>query len=1110
MSASLFIRRPVMATMLVVFLVVLGLFSYKTLGIDLFPNVDLPIVAITTTLRGASPEEMEAQVTKPIEEAVNTASGIDELRSTTLEGISIITVTFVLERATAEAVQDVRDKVAGIIGRLPEGTDPPIITRFDTDAIPVATLVVSGARSLREITEYADKTVKEGLQSVNGVGQAALIGGQRRAVNVWLDAGKLSSYKLSAAQVKQALIAQNVELPTGRVGRSTSEQVLRTMARVETVPEFANIIVGSVGGSATTAGSPVTIGDIARVEDGIEEPRSLSRYDGKNAVALTIQKQSGTNSVEIVDRIRKRVAEIKADLPPGIEVQVVRDISAFIHRSIDEVKLHLVLGGLLASIVVMLFMGNLRSTLIAAIAIPTSLIATFTAMKMFGFTLNNLTLLGLTLAVGIVIDDAIVVLENIYRHIDELGKPPLQAAIDGTKEIMLAVVATTSSLIVIFLPIAMMSGRVGRFFKSFGITVAVAIAMSLVIAITFTPMLCSRFLRPHKKGKGGHTSDDGVAHGTFINRLTHRGYGALVRFSMAHKWVVLLVAVLSLLAVVPLFKAVGKDFLTLDDRSEFNVVIEAPPGSTLDQSDKILLSLEADLRKLPHVRHLLTTLGDTGVGNEDVTQATIYVGLDGLDGRKDGTTQFQVMKLARAMLKEHPEVRAGVLPINDISGGGAANYQFNYAVQGPDLEVLATLANRLAVKLRQVPGFVDVDLSTSQRRPEVRVQIDRRKAADLGVRAADIAATLRTLVAGEKVTTYREHAEQYDVWLRVRPEDRGDEAAIYQLEVPTQRGGLVQLANLARLSDDTGPAQIDRLDRQRQVTVVANLDNLPLGAAMEQTAAALKAADPPPGYRPAALGRAKIFAETGINFAIAFLLSLVFMYMILAAQFESFLHPITIMMSLPLSIPFALASLVLVGETLNLYSIIGVFMLFGIVKKNGILQVDYTNTLRAQGMPRDQAILRANLVRLRPILMTTITLIAGMIPIALGKGPGASSRASMAKVIIGGQALSLIITLLIVPVAYALFDDATAFLRDRLPAGARQRRIWALAMVGGAAALGIWLVTSLAGVLGDLPQVVRGGAKMAALSGLVAFMLGIVIYRVGRRREPLPDPVEVI
>jgi len=1087
--AAVFIRRPVMATMLVAFLLVLGLFSYKALGVDLFPNVDLPVVTVTTTLRGASPEEMETQITKPIEEAINTASGIDELRSTTLEGISIVITTFVLERKTAEAVQDVRDKVAGILSRLPEGTDPPVITRFDTDAIPVATLVISGSRSLKEVTEYADKVVKEEIEAVNGVGQAVLVGGQKRAINIWLDAARMSAYHLSVAQVRQALIAQNVEIPTGRIDRRSSEQVLRTMARVEQVPDFASIVIATVGGA------PITIGDVGRAEDGIEEPRSLSRYDGKNAVALVVQKQSGTNTVEVVDRINKRVAQVKNRLPPGVKVELVRDISTFIRRSIDEVKLHLVLGGLLASIVVLLFMGNLRSTLIAAVAIPTSLIATFTAMRMFGFTLNNLTLLGLTLAVGIVIDDAIVVLENVYRHIDELGKPPLQAAIDGTREIMLAVMATTFSLIVIFLPIAFMSGRVGRFFNSFGITVAVAIGCSLLIAVTFTPMLCSRFLRRHadKHGEGGEG-------GTFVNRIMHKGYGALVRFSMAHKWVVIGLAVVCVLAVVPLFKAAGKDFLPLDDRSEFTIAVQTPPGSTLDRSDKVMLELEARVRKLPHVRHLLTLIGDTGNGNQDVTQCGLYVQLDRLDQRKDGVSQFAVMKQARQMLSDYPELRAAVQPIGDIQQGGAANFQFNYAIQGPDLEKLDEIAGKVMTKMRAVPGLVDVDTATAQRKPEVRVYIDRRKAADLGVRASDIASSLRTLVAGEQVTKFREGVEQYDVWLRVRPEDRENESALYKLEVPAERGGLVQLANLVRLRDDTGPAQIDRLDRQRQVTIVANLDNLPLGAAIEKVGQFVKDGAPP-GYQPAALGRAKIFAETGINFAIAFLLSLIFMYMILAAQFESFLHPITIMLSLPLSIPFALVSLTGLGETLNLYSVIGVFMLFGIVKKNGILQVDYTNTLRATGLPRDQAIYKANLVRLRPILMTTVTLIAGMIPIALGKGPGASSRASMAKVIIGGQALSLIITLLIVPVAYALFDDATAFLRERLPVGVRERRAWAWAMSVGAGALGAWLLLALAGVLATLPPAVDMVSAVLARGGLLSFGFGVIVYLVTRRRQ---------
>ncbi|MBK8727655.1 MAG: efflux RND transporter permease subunit [Holophagaceae bacterium] len=1090
--AAVFIRRPVLATMVVAFLVVLGLFSYKSLGVDLFPNVDLPVVTITTVLRGASPEEMEAQVTKPIEDAVNTASGIDELRSTTTEGLSIVNVTFVLERKTSEAVQDVRDKVAGILSRLPQGVEPPVITRFDTDAIPVATIVVSGSLSLKEITELADKRIKDELQVVNGVGQAALVGGQKRAVNVWLDSARLRSRHLSVQQVKDALAAQNVEIPTGRVSRETSEQVFRTMARIEEVGDFKDLIVG------TSNGAPITLGDVGRAEDGIEEARSLSRYDGRNAVALVIQKQSGTNSVEVVDRIKGKVAAMKALLPPGVKVEVVRDISGFIRRSIDEVKLHLVLGGVLASIVVLLFMGNLRSTLIAAVAIPTSLIATFTAMRYLGFTLNNMTLLGLVLAVGIVIDDAIVVLENIYRHIDELKKPPLQAAIDGTKEIMLAVMATTLSLIVIFLPIAFMAGRVGRFFNSFGITVAISIAFSLVIAVTFTPMLCARFLQPHKHP---HAQDD-LEGGTWINRVIHKAYGRMVRFSLAHKTLIIGISLACVLATIPIFKLVGKDFIPLDDRSEFNISVQTPPGSTLDRSDEVMRRLEARVKALPHVEHLLTTIGDTGNGNADVTLATLYVGLKGLDDRKDGITQFEVMKRARKILAEFPELRASVQPISDIGGGGAGSYQFNYAIQGPELEKLDEIAGGIMAKMRTVPGLVDVDTATAQRKPELRVTIDRRKAADLGVRAADIANSLRTLVAGERVSKFREGAEQYDVWLRLRPEDRSDEAGLFQLEIPSVKGGLVPLSNLVHLNDDAGPAQIDRINRQRQVTLVANLDNLPLGTAVDRTAQFVKEADLPPGYRTLVLGRAKTFTETGVNFAIAFLLSLIFMYIILAAQFESFLHPVTILLSLPLTIPFALLSLLFLRETLNLYSVIGLFMLFGIVKKNGILQVDYTNTLRLQGMPLEEAVYKANLVRLRPILMTTVTLIAGMIPIALGKGPGASSRASMAKVIIGGQALSLIITLLIVPVAYVLFDDATVFFSRRFPEGLKARTNWALLMAGGAGALGLWLLLMINKLMAGLPGWLGTVAGLLALGGLAAFGLGCWVYR---RSTALPE-----
>ncbi len=1087
--ASVFIRRPVFATMVVAFLTVMGLLSYRKLGVDLMPNVDLPTVTVSTILRGASPEEVEAQITKPIEDAVNTCSGIDELRSVSREGVSSVTVQFVLERPSAEAIQDVRDKVSAILNRLPDGTEPPVITKFDTDAIPVATLVITGPQSMKELTELADKTVKEGVQSVDGVGQAYLVGGQKRAVNIWLDTGALRARGLTVQQVREALAAQNVEIPSGRVDRQTSEQVLRTMARVSRVEDFNTLVIASRGGV------PVTLGEIGQAVDGMEEPRSLSRYDGRNAVSIVVQKQSGTNTVEVVDRLKARLERIERGLPPGVEVQVVRDGSVFIRSSIGEVKLHLVLGAILASIVVLAFMGNWRSTLIASIAIPCSLIATFTVMKALGFTLNNYTLLGLVLAVGIVIDDAIVVLENVYRHMEELGKGAFQAALDGTKEIMLAVVATTSSLVVIFLPLAFMQGRIGRFFFSFGITVAVAVIFSLIIAIVLTPMLCSRFLKPGSMA--GHDHEGGTA----LNRWIHREYARLVRWAMARKRTVLVIAAACIAAVFPLYGLLGKDFQPLDDRGEFNLYVQTPPGSTLTTSDALMRRLEAEIGKLPHVRHMLTTLGDTGSGNADVTQCNLFVSMDPLGERK--LSQFQVMAMARKVLQAMPELRGAVQPVGDWGGGGG-QYQFSYAIQGPDLVKLDELSQRVMARLRTEPGFVDVDTNQAARKPEVQVAIDRAKAADLGVRATDIANALRYLVAGERVGKFREGAEQYDVWIQARPEDRAQESALYQIEVPSAQGTTVPLANLVRLQDDMGPGQINRINRLRQMTVVANLVDLPVGTALEKAQAIAREADLPPGYQTFALGRARSFNETYQNFAIAFALSFIFMYMILAAQFESFLHPVTILLALPLAVPFALVSLLLLRESLNIYSIIGLFMLLGIVKKNGILQVDYTNTLRASGLARDEAIFKANLVRLRPILMTTVTLIAGMIPIALGQGPGSSSRASMAKVIIGGQALSLVITLLIVPVAYALFDDAGAFFRSELPAGLRARQRWALAFAASGAALGLWLLLQGTGFFVTLGPVAAWIAHGLLALGAAALILGAWLHH----RHGLSAPAE--
>ncbi|HZR80157.1 MAG TPA: efflux RND transporter permease subunit [Candidatus Binatia bacterium] len=1029
--AELCIRRPVFATMLVMLFVVLGWMSYRTLGVDLFPNVDFPITSVTSTLKGASVEEVETRVTKPIEEAVNQIEGIDELSSVTKEGTSRVLVQFMLERHNAEAAQDVRDKVATTLAKLPPAMDPPVVVKFDLDASPVMRIAVSGDRDPREITEIARKKIKEDIETISGVGSVTIIGGQERAVQIYVDTDKLDAYNLSIAQVRRALQSQNVELPGGRIDQGSRELVLRTMGRMPRVEDFNDLVIGRLGDRA------LMLRDIATVVNGTVEPRSFSSLDGRDAVTLEVRKQSGSNTVEVVEKVKRRLDQLREIVPPDIRFEVVKDQSRFIKESIHEAQFHLILGAILVAFSTMLFMGDIRSTLIAAIAIPTSIISTFTAIRLLGFTINNLTILALILSVGIVIDDAVVVLENIFRRMEEKGEPPFEAALNGTREIGLAVMATTFSLVVIFVPIAFMSGRVGRFFNEFGITTAVAILFSMLISFTLTPMLCSRFLKVNTAP--GHKSAKDRA----FYRAIDRSYGWLLEWSLRHRWVIVVAAIATVYSTVPIFKMVGKDFIPQDDQSEFEVILQTPEGYTLERSSATFEEVARRLRDLRGVKHTLVTIGDTSgfvaAGEGDVTTGGIYVKLVDLHERQ--FTQKDVMKDARALLAEYPDLRASVQGVNMFAGGGNRMTDFEFDLVGPELDQLQRLGEKITAQMAKIPGFVDIDTTLALRKPEIRVNIDRKKAADLGIRVEDIAGALRTLVGGEPVSKYKEADEQYDVWLRASLPNRSDPHSIYNLAIERPNGELVRLSNLVTLEEEKGPAQIDRFSRQRKLTVVANLDNLPLSDAIAHVNRIVAGIDMPQQYAIRYANRAKGLDETGKNFAIAFGLSFVFMYMILAAQFESFLHPITIMLSLPLSIPFALLSLLLLHETLNVYSVLGLFMLFGIVKKNGILQVDYTNTLRAEGMPRDEAIITANHVRLRPILMTTVMLVAGMIPIALGRGPGAASRASLANVIVGGQTLCLVLTLLVTPVAYSLFDDlgtrlstvrAWRALRDRI------------------------------------------------------------------------------
>ncbi len=1055
---EVFVRRPVFTTMLITSLVVLGMASFVQLGVDIFPKVDLPTITVTTRLPGASPEEIESQITKPIEEVVNTISGLDELRSSTIEGQSQVFVTFVLERNVQEAANDVREKVATAVSRFPAGTESPIIEKFDPDSAPVMAVVVSGERSAREVTEIADKRIKRQLETVKDVGAITLVGDRKREIQVVVDPHKLTAFGLSIQQVKDALLRQNVEIPGGRVTEGGREEGLRTLGRIESPEAFNDLIV------ADFKGRPVHVRDIGAVVDGEEEPRTLSRLNGRNAVSLLIRKQSGTNTVAVVDAVKKRLADVQKGLPPDIRFEIVRDLSRFIKRSFHEVQDHLLLGGLLASLIVAVFIGNLlwwesaaiaaivaavgtafltgdpqlllqvtgaavvvtmllflsirklRPAFVAALAIPCSIVATFTAMRIAGFTLNNLTMLGLSLSTGIVIDDAIIVLENIFRHTEEERRPPFEAAVTGTREIGLAVMATTLSLVVIFLPVAFMGGLVGKFWNSFGLTATFAILVSLVVAFTLTPMLAARILAARREEETASTSKESRLYHALETR-----YEVVLARCLRHRWLVLGATLLILVSGVYLLSRSKLEFVVDDDMSEFEVIAEAPPGASLERTTEIARTLEGEIRKIPEVQTLFTTIGVRGQYQSNVTDISMYVGLKHLSQRK--RSQEEIKQEVRKRLAAYPGLRISAQQVNLIGGGGFRQTPFNLILRGPDLQKLEGYSASVIRELSTKPGFADLDTAQTQRQPELQVLIDRQKASDLGVRVDSIASALRTMVGGEKAGFYREEGEQYDVRVRLKEDYRKDASVIADLTVPGADGQLAKLTNVTTLASGMSPGQIERFAQERSITIISNLYQKPLADALKEGYAAVGKLKMPPEYGIVTIGRGKLLAESIENFLIAFVLSLAFIYIVLAAQFESFVHPITIMISMFLSIPFGLLTLLLVGKTLNIYSIMGFFLLMGVVKKNAILQVDYTNVLRQRGMPRFEAQMQADRARLRPILMTTLAIIAGMLPVALGRGDGSASRASLATVVVGGQALCLVVTLLVTPVIYSMLDD---------------------------------------------------------------------------------------
>ena len=1021
--SDLSIKRPIFASVMMLALVTLGAFSYKRLAVDMFPDVEIPVVTIVTKFPGASPESVEREVSKKIEEAVNPIAGVKKVLSISRESVSTVMVEFQLEVKLNDGAQEARAKIAAIRGELPEGIEEPIIQKLDFAAAPIVSLAVrSDTLPSRDLTTLVEKKVKRRFENIPGVGKVDLVGSSKREVNVDIDQARLEALGMGVDEVIAGIRSENVNTPLGRLTRDGSEFPLRVSGKPAEVSRFPSMVIGQRNGR------PVLLGEVAVVVDGIEEPRSLALVNGVPAVALDLQKQSGANTVSVVERVKKEIARLQPELSPGTRIEIVRDASIMIRDSVEDVQTTLILGGILTVFIVFCFLNSWRSTVITGLTLPISVISSFIVMNFMGMTLNVMTLMALSLAIGLLIDDAIVVRENIVRHL-ERGEDHFEAARAGTAEIGLAVLATTFSIVAVFVPVAFMKGIVGRFFFQFGITVTFAVLVSLFVSFTLDPMLSSRWHDPDidRTGKRHLVARILDRFNAAFDRTADR-YRSVIAWALGHRKTILALATLAFFGGLVAFASLKTEFFTPVDRAEFQINFKSAPDASLLETRGRVEAVLSEIRKLREVRSTFATIGAGDAGT--VRDGMVYVKLSEKKERK--RRQDEIQQEVRERLGTIPGILPAIVEVGRITG----EKPFNVAVRGEDIGLLKGYAAALKREIRKIPGIVDLEVTLEHDIPEYRLTVDGERAADLGVTTGTVVRTVGALIGGQVVSTYEDpDGDAVNVRVRLPVPMRRDPSQVERVRLAVNRGpegvALVPLGEVARYSLSDTPSEINRQALTREVVLSANLDGLPLGEAMNKVKAIAGRIPMAPGYRVVFTGEGEDMIESFGYMAEALLLAVIFVYLILAAQFESFIEPFAIMLSLPLSIVGMAGMLLLTGDTVNIMSLIGLIMLMGLVTKNAILLVDYAKVLQTRGMARAEAVITAGRTRLRPILMTTLAMIFGMLPLALGIGAGAEERAPMARAVVGGLVTSTFLTLLVVPVVYTLLDDFAAWMRRR-------------------------------------------------------------------------------